>query len=87
MMSLLENLDTLCEMTVLPQPKAPGMQTVPPCTLGNSASSTRWPTMNGESEGSFSVTGRGTRTGHVCIMLCSVRFPSNSISNSFSSTV
>ena len=30
MTSLLENLETDCEMTVLPQPKAPGMATVPP---------------------------------------------------------
>ena len=32
MMSLFENLDSACEMTVLPQPKAPGMAVVPPCT-------------------------------------------------------
>ena len=32
MMSELEYLDSDCEMTVLPQPKAPGMAVVPPCT-------------------------------------------------------
>ena len=32
MTSLLEYLDSDCEMTVLPQPKAPGMAVVPPCT-------------------------------------------------------
>src|ERR1700722_12200600 len=32
MMSLLENLDRACEMTVFPQPKAPGIAVVPPCT-------------------------------------------------------
>ena len=47
MISLLENLDTDWEMTVLPQPKAPGMATVPPWTLGKRASSTRWPDNEG----------------------------------------
>jgi hypothetical protein len=32
MISLFENLDTACEITVLPQPNAPGMAVVPPCT-------------------------------------------------------
>jgi len=32
MTSLLEYLDRDWEMTVLPQPKAPGMAVVPPCT-------------------------------------------------------
>ena len=32
MTSELEYLDRDCEMTVLPQPKAPGMAVVPPCT-------------------------------------------------------
>lgn len=32
MTSLLENLDNDWEMTVLPQPKAPGIAVVPPCT-------------------------------------------------------
>jgi hypothetical protein len=32
MISLFENLDSACEMTVFPQPKAPGMAVVPPCT-------------------------------------------------------
>ena len=31
-MSLLENFDNDCEMTVLPQPNAPGTAHVPPCT-------------------------------------------------------
>lgn len=31
-MSELENLDTACEMTVLPHPKAPGIAVVPPWT-------------------------------------------------------
>jgi len=30
--SELENLDTACEMTVLPHPKAPGIAVVPPWT-------------------------------------------------------
>jgi hypothetical protein len=32
MMSLFENFDSACEMTVFPQPKAPGIAVVPPCT-------------------------------------------------------
>ncbi len=31
-MSLFENLERAWEMTVLPQPKAPGIAVVPPCT-------------------------------------------------------
>ena len=31
-MSLLENFDSDCEITVLPQPNAPGTAQVPPCT-------------------------------------------------------
>lgn len=31
-MSLLENLDIACEITVFPQPNAPGIAVVPPCT-------------------------------------------------------
>ena len=31
-MSLFENLDNACEMTVLPHPNAPGIAVVPPCT-------------------------------------------------------
>src|ERR1700733_8197554 len=30
--SLFENLDKACEMTVFPQPNAPGIAVVPPCT-------------------------------------------------------
>ena len=32
MTSLLEYLDKDCEMTVFPQPNAPGIAVVPPCT-------------------------------------------------------
>jgi len=35
MMSLFENFERACEMTVFPQPKAPGMAVVPPCTQLN----------------------------------------------------
>ena len=87
MTSLLENLDTDWLMTVLPQPKAPGMATVPPWTEGKRASSTRWPTRKGLSAECFSVVGRGTRTGHVCIMPNSVFLPSNSTSRILSTTV
>ncbi len=59
-----------CEMTVLPHPKAPGIAVVPPCTTGNSASSTRWPVSSGVLAATFSTHGRGTRTGHVCIIVC-----------------
>ncbi|TNN53298.1 hypothetical protein EYF80_036453 [Liparis tanakae] len=37
MTSLLEYLDSDCEITVLPHPKAPGMAVVPPCTHLHSA--------------------------------------------------
>lgn len=36
----LEYFDSACEMTVLPQPNAPGMEQVPPNIDGNSASMT-----------------------------------------------
>ena len=32
MTSELENFERLCDITVLPQPKAPGIHVVPPCT-------------------------------------------------------
>ena len=64
-------------MTVLPQPKAPGTAQVPPSTDGKSASMTRWPVSSGESPASFSVTGRGVRTGQNCCIVCCVSLPSN----------
>ena len=47
MMSLFENLERACEMTVLPQPKAPGIAVVPPCTqlegiLALKADTSKW---------------------------------------------
>lgn len=63
-----EYLDRACEMTVLPQPNAPGMAQVPPRTDGNSESRTRWPVTSGTSAASFSLTGRGSRTGQKCDM-------------------
>ena len=69
MPSLLEYLESACEITVLPQPKAPGIAQVPPSTLGNITSSTRWPVSSGVFAGSFSATGLGARTGHFCSMV------------------
>ncbi len=53
-------------------------------TAGKSVSSTRWPVSSGKSVTSFSVTGRGARTGQSCIMVCCVVFPSNSVSQTMS---
>ena len=66
MASLLLNLEMLCEMTVLPQPKAPGTAQVPPCTDGKMVSTTRRPVVIALSPGSFSMTGLGRRTGQKC---------------------
>ena len=62
MQSELEYLERACEMTVLPQPNAPGTAQVPPSTEGKRASITRWPVSSGASPASFSETGRGVRT-------------------------
>lgn len=85
-MSELEYLDSDWEITVLPQPKAPGMAVVPPCTQGKRASSTRWPVSRGKSAVIFSATGRGLRTGHTCIMLSLWTLPLNSSSMTVSAT-
>ena len=50
---LLLNLDRDCEMTVLPQPKAPGTAQVPPSTEGKRPSMTRSPVMRGTLPGSY----------------------------------
>ena len=46
-----------------PHPKAPGTAQVPPSTDGKSPSITRSPVISGVFPGSFSVIGRGRRTG------------------------
>ena len=61
-----ENLDRAWEITVLPQPKAPGIAHVPPRTAGNSPSRTRWPVSSGSLARSLARVGRGARTGHSC---------------------
>ena len=63
MPSELEYLESACEMTVLPQPNAPGIAHVPPSTEGKSVSSTRWPVRRGVSAMSFFATGLGVLTG------------------------
>lgn len=55
----LEYFDSAWEITVLPQPKAPGMAQVPPRTDGNRVSRTRWPVSSGVSAIIFCATGRG----------------------------
>jgi len=75
---VLEYLESACEMQVLPQPKAPGMAQVPPSTEGKRTSSTRWPVMSASRPGSFSATGRGLRTGHLCAMVTSTSSPVSS---------
>merc|ERR1712070_226010 len=67
--SLLENFDRDWEITVLPQPNAPGTAQVPPSTEGNTASSTRCPVIRGLFAASFSATGRGDRTGQSCFSM------------------
>ena len=59
-----EYFERACEMQVLPQPKAPGIAVVPPCTHGNNASNTLCPVSRGWLACNFSLTGRGCRTGH-----------------------
>mmetsp|Transcript_17529 Transcript_17529/g.68000 ORF Transcript_17529/g.68000 Transcript_17529/m.68000 type:complete len:250 (+) Transcript_17529:1102-1851(+) len=87
MQSELENLETDCEITVLPQPKAPGIAVVPPCTHGKRASRTRCPVSRGWSPASFSVTGRGTRTGQLWSIPKLLRSPWNSSSKMLSRMV
>merc|ERR1712187_509416 len=62
--SALEYLDKAWEITVLPQPKAPGTAAVPPNVTGKSASQTRSQVSNASFARIFSTTGRGERTGH-----------------------
>ena len=64
--SELLNFDRACEMTVLPQPKAPGMAQVPPRTAGKRPSRTRWPVSRGSFARSLALVGLGARTGHSC---------------------
>eukprot|EP00438_Fugacium_kawagutii_P025435 Skav204280 [mRNA] locus=scaffold409:170715:179232:- [translate_table: standard] len=52
------------EITVLPQPKAPGTAAVPPKVTGKSASMTRSQVKSASFPWSFSTTGRDSRTGH-----------------------
>jgi len=66
MPSLLLNLESACEITVLPQPKAPGIAQVPPRTAGKRPSSTRWPVSSGSLASSLALEGRGARTGQSC---------------------
>ena len=61
--SLLENLEMDWEMTVLPQPKAPGTAHVPPSTEGKIASTTRRPVVRAWLPGIFCTMGRARRTG------------------------
>mmetsp|Transcript_55401 Transcript_55401/g.125902 ORF Transcript_55401/g.125902 Transcript_55401/m.125902 type:complete len:215 (+) Transcript_55401:229-873(+) len=75
MQSLFENLDRLWEITVLPQPKAPGTAQVPPSTEGKSASTTRSPVVRAVLPGSLSAVGRGIRTGQKWDMLSAVVWP------------
>ena len=87
MQSEFEYLDSACEMTVLPQPKAPGTAQVPPSTDGKRASMTRWPVRSGDEPASFSATGRGVRTGQYCCIVCDVSTPSNLVLQITSSIV
>lgn len=55
-------------------------------TYGKRESSTLCPVSRGWLAGSFSVTGRGWRTGHTCNMVYFSFSPSNSVSNTTSCT-
>jgi len=67
-----DHLASCCCVTVFPLPKGPGIAAVPPFAMGNRPSRIRWPVMSGIVGFIFSVTGRGTRTGHFCIIVSSV---------------
>jgi len=56
-----------CSETVFPVPNPPGIAAVPPFAIGNRKSKTRCPVTRGIDGSSFSLTGRGRRTGHVCM--------------------
>jgi len=88
MMSELDYLESDCEMTVLPQPNAPGTALVPPNTEGKIPSMTRCPVKRGVRAAKDSVTGLDSRTGHLWLKLNSCVFsPSASILNTFSTTL
>lgn len=61
-----ECFDNACDITVFPQPNAPGTAQVPPRTDGNNASNTRCPVNNGSVADILSATGLGFLTGHLC---------------------
>jgi len=79
-------LDRACEITVLPHPKAPGMQHVPPKTEGKSVSSTLCPVSRGVSAMSFLATGLGLLTGQFWTMVYLFFSPLNSSSKTSSFT-
>jgi len=81
MTSELLYFDSDWEMTVFPQPKAPGMAVVPPCTQGKRASNTLCPVSNGKSAANFSAEGLGVRTGQTCNMVNLLFDPLNSVSS------
>jgi len=64
MTSELEYLDKAYEIHVFPHPKAPGIAAVPPKTVGNKASNTLYPVINGLFPANFSLTGLAYLTGH-----------------------
>jgi len=74
MMSELDYLESDCEMTVLPQPNAPGTALVPPNTEGKIPSMTRCPVKRGVLAAKDSVTGLDSRTGHLWLKLNSCVF-------------
>lgn len=63
MTSEFENFEIDCEITVFPQPNAPGIAAVEPYANGNRPSRTRCPVMRGQSEGIFSAYFAGDLTG------------------------
>ena len=61
-------------VTVLPQPKPPGIAQVPPFAIGKRLSIVRWPVKSGVVGGSFCLNGRGVFIGHVVLRVMFVSF-------------
>lgn len=63
MQSELEYFDNAYEIQVFPQPKAPGIAQVPPCTEGKRESRILYPVKSGILPASFSAHGLACLTG------------------------
>ena len=86
-MSASAHLANCCCVTVLPEPKGPGIAAAPPLAKQKKVSCALWPVISGISGSNFSLYGRPLRTGHFWSIWTSLIPSSVSISAIVSSTV